>query len=45
VSSAITGATRTEQMKENLGALDVLPKLTNGVMREIESLLERAPRA
>ena len=45
VSSAITGATRPEQMKENLGALDVLPKLTNGVMREIESLLERAPRA
>ena len=45
VSSAITGATRPEQMKENLGALDVLPELTNGVMREIESLLERAPRA
>lgn len=45
VSSAITGATRPEQVQENLGALDVLPKLTNGVMREIESLLERAPRA
>jgi len=43
VSSAITGATRPEQMKENLGALDVLPKLTNGVMREIESLLARVP--
>ena len=45
VSSAITGATRPEQMKDNLGALDVLPKLTNGVMKEIESLLERAPRS
>ncbi len=44
VSSAITGATRPEQMKENLGALDVLPKLTDGVMREIEALLEKVPR-
>jgi aryl-alcohol dehydrogenase-like predicted oxidoreductase len=45
VSSAITGATRGEQMKENLGALDVLPKLTDSVMREIESLLSHAPRS
>jgi voltage-dependent potassium channel beta subunit len=44
VSSVITGATRGEQMKENLGALDVLPKLTDSVMREIESLLSKAPR-
>jgi len=44
VSSAITGATRAEQVKENLGALDVLPKLTDSVMREIESLLAHAPR-
>jgi aryl-alcohol dehydrogenase-like predicted oxidoreductase len=28
VSSAITGATRAEQMKENLGAVNVLEKLT-----------------
>jgi voltage-dependent potassium channel beta subunit len=45
VSSAITGATRGEQMKENLGALQVLPRMTDGVMREIESLLAHAPRA
>jgi aryl-alcohol dehydrogenase-like predicted oxidoreductase len=44
VSSAITGATRAAQMKENLGALEVLPKLTDSVMREIESLLSKAPR-
>lgn len=43
VSSAITGATRGEQVKENLGALDVLPKLTDGVMGEIEALLADAP--
>lgn len=45
VSSAITGATRPQQVKENLGALEVLPKLTDNVMREIESLLDSAPRA
>jgi len=44
VSSAITGATRPQQMKENLGALDVLPKLTDNVMGEIETLLQLAPR-
>ncbi|HET6462461.1 MAG TPA: aldo/keto reductase [Candidatus Krumholzibacteria bacterium] len=44
VNSAITGATHPEQMKDNLGALDVLPKLTDNVMREIESLLKSAPR-
>jgi hypothetical protein len=32
-------------MKENLGALGVLPKLTDGVMHEIESLLSHAPRS
>jgi voltage-dependent potassium channel beta subunit len=45
VSSAITGATRAEQMKENLGALQVLPRLTDSVMHEIESLLAHAPRS
>jgi voltage-dependent potassium channel beta subunit len=44
VSSAITGATRPEQVKDNLGALGVLPKLTDSVMREIETLLAHAPR-
>lgn len=43
VSSAITGATRPQQVQENLGALDVLPKLTDSVMSEIESLLARSP--
>jgi len=44
VSSVITGATRAEQVKENLGAMAVYEKLSDSVMREIESLLERAPR-
>jgi len=43
VSTAITGATKAQQMSENLGALAVLPKLDEGVMREIEVLLAHAP--
>ena len=39
VSSVITGATRAEQVRENLGALAVAEKLTDGVMREIDALL------
>ena len=43
VSTAITGATKGEQMRENLGALKVLPRLDDAVMREIEQLLARLP--
>ena len=39
VSSAITGATRREQMKENLGAMPVVERLTADVMREIDLVL------
>jgi voltage-dependent potassium channel beta subunit len=35
VSTVITGASRAEQVEENLGALDVLPLLTDDVMAEI----------
>jgi voltage-dependent potassium channel beta subunit len=38
VSSVITGATRTEQLLENLGAIDVKTKLTNEVMKEIDKI-------
>lgn len=40
VSSVITGATRLEQLHENLGALDVKEKLTDTVMREINAVVE-----
>ncbi len=36
VSSVITGASRVEQVHENLGALDVLPKLTDDVLARID---------
>ena len=45
VSSAITGATRAGQVKENLGALRAAEKLDDGVMREIDDLLAHAVRA
>jgi aryl-alcohol dehydrogenase-like predicted oxidoreductase len=44
VSSVITGATRAEQVKENLGAATVVAKLSDSVMKEIEGVLARAPR-
>jgi aryl-alcohol dehydrogenase-like predicted oxidoreductase len=36
VSTVILGASKLEQLKENLGALDVLPKLTDDVMTRID---------
>jgi aryl-alcohol dehydrogenase-like predicted oxidoreductase len=39
----IIGASRVEQLKENLGALDVLPKLTGDVMARIDEAMEYAP--
>jgi aryl-alcohol dehydrogenase-like predicted oxidoreductase len=32
----ITGASRPEQVRDNLGALDVLPKLTDDVLARID---------
>jgi len=42
VSSVITGASRLEQLKENLGALEVLPKLTPEIMAVIDGILKPA---
>ena len=38
VSTVITGASRVEQLRENLGALDVLERLTPAVMQQIDSI-------
>lgn len=40
VSSVITGATRVEQLLENLGAIEVKPKLTPDVMSAIDKVLK-----
>ncbi len=43
VTTAILGATKKEQLLENLKALDVLPKLSADVMEEIEALIDTKP--
>jgi voltage-dependent potassium channel beta subunit len=43
VTTAILGATRREQLEENLKALDVLPLLTPEVMQRIEDIMETKP--
>lgn len=43
VSTVITGATRPEQVIENMKALQVLPKLTPRTLSKIESVLQNKP--
>jgi aryl-alcohol dehydrogenase-like predicted oxidoreductase len=43
VSTVITGASRPEQVIENMAALEVVPKLTDEVMERIESILSNKP--
>ena len=40
VSSVITGATRIEQLDENLGAMEAQEKLTNEVLEKIDKAVE-----
>ncbi|OJD26131.1 hypothetical protein ACJ73_02486 [Blastomyces percursus] len=44
VSSVITGASRPEQVVENVESLKVLPKLTPEIMAEIDDLLGNKPQ-
>jgi aryl-alcohol dehydrogenase-like predicted oxidoreductase len=39
VSTVITGASRVEQVQENLGALDVLPRLDETVLARIDAVV------
>lgn len=43
VSTAILGASKPEQLRENLTALDVMPLLTTEVMEKIEVVLKNRP--
>jgi voltage-dependent potassium channel beta subunit len=43
VSTAITGASRPEQVVENMAALEVAPKLDEAVMERIEAILDNKP--
>ncbi|WGS65894.1 potassium channel beta subunit family protein [Marinitoga aeolica] len=43
VSTVITGASRVEQVKENMKAVEVKEKLTEDIMQEIEKILNNKP--
>lgn len=43
ISSVILGATRVEQLQENLGALEVEPKLTPEVLARIDTIMGNKP--
>lgn len=45
VSTAITGASRPEQVEENMKSLDILPKLTPEVMEQIDEVFGTRPEA
>jgi aryl-alcohol dehydrogenase-like predicted oxidoreductase len=38
VSTVITGASRVEQVRENLGALDVIDRLTPDILKRIDAI-------
>jgi len=44
VSSVILGATKTDQLEENLKSLDVLPLLTEEVMANIDGIMKNTPQ-
>ena len=44
VTTAILGATKKEQLGENLKALDVLPKLNTEVLSQIDHIMQTKPR-
>lgn len=43
VSTVITGASRPDQVLENMAALDVVPKLTGDILDRIEAILANKP--
>ncbi len=43
VSTVITGASKASQVRENMKAIDVVPRLTTGVMDRIEAVLDNRP--
>jgi aryl-alcohol dehydrogenase-like predicted oxidoreductase len=43
VSSVITGASKPQQVSENMQAFDYLEKLTPAVMDQLESILDNKP--
>jgi len=44
VSTVITGASKLWQLKENINSLAIVDKLDDGIMKEIESILQNKPK-
>lgn len=44
VSTVITGASKPEQVKQNMKALDAVTKLTDDVMKKIEEIIQTKPK-
>jgi aryl-alcohol dehydrogenase-like predicted oxidoreductase len=45
VASAITGASKVEQIHKTVKSLDIVPKLTDEIMNEIDEILKNKPAA
>jgi len=43
VSSAITGASKPEQVYKSVKSLEYIPKLTDEIMKEIDDILKNKP--
>uniref|UniRef100_A0A3B4DBS6 Voltage-gated potassium channel subunit beta-2 n=1 Tax=Pygocentrus nattereri TaxID=42514 RepID=A0A3B4DBS6_PYGNA len=43
VSSVLLGASNTDQLMENIGAIQVLPKLSSSIVHEVDSILGNKP--
>jgi aryl-alcohol dehydrogenase-like predicted oxidoreductase len=43
VTTAILGATKETQLRENLKAIEVYPKLTEEVMQRIDEIMKTRP--
>lgn len=45
IASVITGASSASQITENIGALRIVPKLSDTIMKQLEDILENKPVA
>ena len=44
VSTVITGASKVNQIKENIKALDILPKLNTEILQRIDKIMQNKPK-
>jgi aryl-alcohol dehydrogenase-like predicted oxidoreductase len=44
ISTVITGASRPQQVTENMKALEIAPKITTEIMERVEGVLQNKPQ-